>query len=179
MIFLGFDPGKHGAVAGLGERGSVWVSPIPVRRVRTSLQYDPRGLIVLLRKAIGLTEEWGTRGDVFATVELPQAMPPHLGGFKANFARGYACAMIETALVGLGIPSRLVNPKEWQKAMHPSGKHEDRKAVSIAQARYLFPGVGLRREGSKLLDDGMAEALLIAQYGRRMHPIWSQSEEER
>jgi hypothetical protein len=47
---------------------------------------------------------------------------------------------------------------------------DDTKQRSIIAAKRLFPEVSLRRtERSRKDDDGISDAILLAEYGRRIH----------
>ncbi len=64
------------------------------------------------------------------------------------------------------IDTQLVSPQKWKKAM---GVTKD-KQPSINKAKELFPNVSLLPTPRCTKDhDGMAEALLIAEYGRRQY----------
>ena len=56
-------------------------------------------------------------------------------------------------------------PKRWKAEFILNGKD---KAASVETCRRLFPGVALRpSERCRKDSDGMAEALLMAEYARR------------
>lgn len=105
---------------------------------------------------------------------------------KSTFNFGYIKGMLVGFLVAHHIPYTLVQPKEWQtdmwtnadktmrkKSKIKDGKNTSRlmvdtKATSIKAAQRLFPNVDLRRnERCKTIDDNKADALLMAEYGRR------------
>lgn len=63
-----------------------------------------------------------------------------------------------------------VNPHIWQKVFGITGKKGDTGDQSIQIARSLFPTIEFEtKRGRKL--DGRADALLIAEYGRRTYEI--------
>lgn len=167
MIFIGIDPGKQGAIAtvdGSGVMANAFPTPL-VHSVRGRDEYDLRSITAILRRwHDDLTER------VFATVEKGQPMPPEVpGGSVANFARGVARGW-EWMLVALEIPYQLVAPVTWQRVMHAGTPGSDTKQRSIMAAQRLFPGVRLQRtQRSTKPHDGIAEALLLAEYGRRVH----------
>ncbi len=94
-----------------------------------------------------------------------------MGGSLANFNRGVQRGF-EWLLTALEIPFQLVPPRTWQKIMH-TGEEGDLRALEMKQrsinaALRLFPGVDLRRTPRcSTAHDGKAEALLLAEYGRR------------
>ncbi len=111
----------------------------------------------------------GFHGDLFVTVEKSQPLPPKFGGGFANYQRGCSTGWA-WMLTALEISYQLVAPRTWQKVMHAGTSGTDTKQRSIIAAQRLFPRVDLRRsEKSRKLDDGLADALLLAEYGRRTH----------
>jgi hypothetical protein len=161
------DPGLKGAIAVLDQDGvALSVQAVPLvsggRKARDTFDLPAiSDLFVDCRK----------RGPVFVAVERSQPLPPKLGGGIANFSRGVACGF-QWMLTALEIPFQLVAPRVWQKAMHAGTPGSDTKQRSILAAQRLFPGVDLRRNAKgRRPDDGLAEALLIAEYGRRIRVV--------
>lgn len=60
-------------------------------------------------------------------------------------------------------PVDLVSPQKWKPAVGIPPKSD--KKYGLRLARELFPDVDLHWESK----DGRADALLIAEYGRRLH----------
>jgi len=90
---------------------------------------------------------------------------PRQGGCS-NFTTGYGYGALQGLCTGLGIPFTCVRPQVWKRSL---GIVRGDKEQSIIVAKRLFPGVSLlptprcRKES-----DGIAEALLIAEWGRRI-----------
>jgi hypothetical protein len=155
---LGIDPGIGGGIAVLEEDGTLRsAQPMPViGSGRSRDQYDTTAL----REDLV--------GAVHVFFERLQPMPGRFGA-SANFGLGRACALIEGICVGAQVPYTMVHPNTWQKVMLEGTPGEDTKQRAIMVAKRLFPGVCLRRtERAKKDDDGIADALLIAEYGRRL-----------
>jgi hypothetical protein len=73
------------------------------------------------------------------------------------------------ALWTLEIPHQVVHPSTWKKEMFRDAAYKKGKGASILAAKRLFPSVSLRlTEGAKKDSDGAAEALLLAEYARRL-----------
>lgn len=171
MRQIGVDPGKQGALCLLDEDDEAIIRLVPMPLLRAStIRGKKRG-----RDEYDLQEihrqilQWTAGGLVgFVTVEKSQPMPPRMpGGGLANFQRGVMRGW-EWMLVGIGLPYQLVAPRTWQKVMHAGTPDGDTKQRSVIAAQRLFPGVSLRRsERSRKDDDGCAEALLLAEFGRR------------
>ena len=169
MLFVGVDPGKRGAMAAIeGDPSSpVYVErlPIPIIKGKKGHSRDEYDLAAIR----DLLLRWGRSRGCFVTVEKSQPMPREKGGHLANFQAGVSRGW-EWMLTALYVPYQLVHPKTWQKVMHAGTPGEDTKQKSIMAAQRLFPHIELRRTPrSKLLDDGIAEALLLAEYGRRTY----------
>ena len=139
-LIIGIDPGVTGAVAFLGFDTVVHDMPP-----------NPRDLAELLFPF--------DRRDR-AIVEQAQAMPKQ--GVSSTFKTGYGYGVIIGVLASLGIPYETVTPSVWKRAMGLQGKDKD---ASRSLARCYWPDAPL----SRVKDHGRAEALLIAEYGRRKH----------
>ena len=162
--YIGIDPGLKGAISCKGPASDEpVVIPTPTTKVGSKLQYDIGSIVSII---------WSLAhdGQCFAAVEKLHPMRLEHGGVQANYQRGRALAVWEVALVAAKIPYELVAPRTWQKVMHAGTPEGDTKERSIVAAKRLFPGVSLlpttrcRKES-----DGMAEALLLMEYGRRRH----------
>lgn len=141
MIYIGCDPGKKGAVVIIGEGG---ISCIP---------FDEKAYTDAFRRF--------NTGAVCA-LEHVGAMPGQ--GVTSMFNFGANFGFIQGLLQAFGIPYELVRPQKWKKEFSITAD----KNSSIAVAQRLFPDVSLRRtERCRTDDDGIAEALLLAEYARR------------
>lgn len=156
MIFIGIDPGLSGGVAVIG--------PISVSACKTPvIEGEKRSMN--LPACSKLLEEAKASGPVFAVIEKVGAMPGQGVTSMFTFGKGYGAWL--GLLAAHGIAFQEVHPKTWKKAMLESvGKD---KGASISRATSLFPGLQLVPEGCRTPHDGMAEAALLAEYGRRMY----------
>lgn len=156
MTYIGIDPGLSGAIARL-----VWkpdfegtrVDDIPVAVVKASKRdYLIQEIHALLRGP----------GLSYAIVERQIAMPRQAS--TSTFATGRGQGIIEGLLTGLSIPYEMVDSAKWKKAMGiPAGSD---KGASRVMAMRLFPHLADRL--GRVKDDGRAEALLLAEYLRRI-----------
>lgn len=143
MIYIGIDPGKDGALAMISDVGAASVAV-----------FDPDIYKSALR---------AFSGQARAVLEHVGAMPGQ--GVTSMFSFGENFGYIKGLLEANKIPYELVRPQKWKKAFGISGKNQ-----SVEVCKRLFPGVSLRRtERCKKDHDGMAEALLMAEYARRNH----------
>lgn len=143
--YIGVDPGKSGAMAIIHASGEVEV--IPFDAVNYSL--------ALARVRSGAY-------PVTCCVEKVSAMPGQ--GVVSMFNFGHNLGVIEGLLRGYGIPYQLVPPQTWKKEFSLSS--DKNKSIEVCQK--LFPKVSLlATERSRKPSDGIAEAVLIAEYARR------------
>lgn len=97
-----------------------------------------------------------------ACVEKVGAMPKQ--GVTSTFTFGKSAGFIEGVLSACGIPYQLVTPHTWKKEF----MLDKSKQKSIDVCRKLFPNVSLyRTERCTTMSDGIAEAMLMAEYCRR------------
>ncbi len=148
-LILGCDPGKSGGWAILG-------GPAPVV-----------GVAPLAGKDLdlgALAAAW--RGVSYAVVEKVGAMPGQ--GVVSMFSFGRSFGSVLGVLAGLGVPVELVTPQRW-KGVVLDGSAKDKDAA-IAWCRRVHPGVNLLpSERARVPHDGIADALCIAEYGRRTY----------
>lgn len=143
--YLGFDPGKDGAMAVVGPH-----------LIPSVLAFDKAAY---LREIRSLAQQF----ELFAVVEHVGAMPGQ--GVTSCFSFGESFGWLQGALDALGVPYELVRPQRWKKAFSCTSD----KNTSIEVAKRLFPGVDLRRTPNcRKPHDGICEALLMAEYGRRL-----------
>ena len=141
--YVGIDPGKSGAMAIMYPEGLV-----------RTITFNPASYIDALQC---LCEQ-----PVMCCVEKVSAMPGQ--GVVSMFNFGHNLGFIEGVLQSLQIPYQLVPPQTWKKEFSLSSD----KAKSIEVCQKLFPGVDLLATArSRKPNDGIAEAVLMAEYARR------------
>jgi hypothetical protein len=150
---LGIDPGQAGAYALLGEDVKPLAEPFPTR-------------FGVINWPEVYTDWKCLAPDVFV-LERPQAMPKMSRSSSMHF--GQACGLLEGIALSLCIETgaRLerIQPQAWKRLVL-AGTARDKEAA-IAWAVRAFPGISLVRPGCRKAHDGMADALAIADYGRR------------
>ena len=148
MIYIGIDPGKNGGIGILKVRNNQLVSA-------SAYVFDETMLINMLF-------ELRCGSDVICNLEHVHAMPKQ--GVSSTFNFGMNFGFIQGVLKAYGIPYELVTPQKWKKEFSCTSD----KNTSIEVCKRLFPNVNLKAtERCKKDHDGIAEALLIAEYGRR------------
>lgn len=143
MMYVGIDPGKHGAIAIQYTSGEVKVYPMD----------DPTFIHIM---------EYVSQSPHRCCLEEVHAMPKQ--GVTSTFTFGEGYGFLRGVMEALGISYQTVKPQRWKKEF---GLNSD-KQESIAVCRRLFPDVSLKpTERSRVDNDGMAEAVLISEYARR------------
>lgn len=146
-VSIGIDPGKTGAIAVMDDDGILCLEPFNVDKYVDVLSYVGRST---------------SAKDIKVCLEKVGAMPGQ--GVVSMFNFGHNLGVIEGILSALRIPYQLVPPQTWKKEFSLTGD----KAKSIEVCKKLFPWVDLRAtERSRKPSDGLAEALLMAEYARR------------
>jgi crossover junction endodeoxyribonuclease RuvC len=138
QIILGIDPGISGGMAILAIDKS---SANAVAFAKTT----PHDITGLLRHA-KISK---------AYIEAVHSMPKQ--GVASTFKFGMNYGVWQGLLIGLGIPFERVVPAKWQLAMGCRTRGD--KNISKHRAQELFPRLQVTH--------AIADALLIAEYGRR------------
>lgn len=153
-LFIGIDPGLHGAIAVYGTTSdTVDVYDIPTHELtvngKNRLQIDKHQLRNLLLAA----------GCNRAFVEDVHSMPKQ--GVASSFKFGFVAGCIQQAVVDAGFELVLVQPAVWKRRFNLTSD----KDASRARASELLPAHAHLWPLKK--HDGRAEAALIALYGAR------------
>ena len=148
MIYIGIDPGKNGGIACIGDGKN------------NSEAYPYSDDVLINSLGLVCTKCW--QNDVIYYLANVDAMPKQ--GVSSTFNFGMNFGFIQGVLRAYGIPYELVTPQKWKKEFSCTSD----KNTSIEVCKRLFPNVNLKAtDRCKKDHDGMAEALLIAEYGRR------------
>ena len=143
-MIIGIDPGAKGGEALITSRLVYAAWPYSADTLITHLKGNP---------------------EAICYIEKVHAMPGQGVTSMFNFGRNYG--EILGILKAFNIKVIEVPPQRWKKEFDLIGK--DKKA-SIDKAKELFPEANLKRTPRCRTDsDGIAEALLIAEYGRRQN----------
>lgn len=160
MIYLGCDPGVTGGWAVLDKEGEVLAS------------YKFESISAFKAEMETLTDTWLIRGCVEEST-LPMIFNMKTKSFmprKGSQEYKRQVGKWEGALEALGVSHELVRPQKWQKMLLgdvPKGKTKE-YALSYAQKKW--PHLNLKKK-----DDGIVDALCIAEYCRRVHLTGSAS----
>lgn len=142
-MWIGIDPGQAGGIAIIHSDLSVDVYP-----------YTSDKLIEICKSV-------SNESKLHVAVEKVHAMPHQ--GVVAMFTFGEGFGKIKGILEAFGIEYELVTPQKWKNYFQIKAD----KQTSIRKAKFLFPDVNFKRTPKCRTDsDGLAEALLIADYVR-------------
>jgi len=154
MIIAGIDPGKSGALAITYPDGSVQAFDVP--RVK------------LKGKDVPAWQEWQRAwsgafdfaGVDLVVIEDVSARPGQ--GVTSMFTFGRTLGFVHALAVASGAAVQTVTPTVWKGKL---GLLNSSKGASREKATALYPkSVGLL---GRVKDDGRAEAILLAHYGRK------------
>jgi hypothetical protein len=172
MIFVGIDPGKNGGIAIINDQ-EIILHTIP----QVSKEVDVRGLFDIF-EGIKLNTDP-------SKIVIEDVHSVFGASASANFQFGWITGFLEGMSMSLEIPYFKIQPKIWQKEIWSGGKiieiptdkkdkngnvkyKTDTKATSLLAAKRLFPNVSfVPTPRSKKDHDGLVDALLLAEYGRR------------
>ncbi len=186
MLCIGIDPGLSGAIAAIDGAGTIELHDIPiVERVKMrkgnkpgiKREYD-------LAKISSMLRQYKARHpNLVIVIEEVHAMPPFFKrrmlnsangrveveeraqGTVSMFSMGEGFMLWKAMAAALEIPIERFSPQSWKKIMMQGLRHSDKNASRL-RAQQLFPKVADQLGRKK--DDGRAEALLIAEFGRRV-----------
>jgi len=178
-MIIGIDPGKSGAICVIAEHGTLATEVTPT--VGTEIDWGEFAEILRPENKSLQPQE------IHVFLEHVHAM--HNSSAKATFSFGGCFEGVKALCAAFRLPMTLVSPRDWQKEMHQGipqqykaavkiktgpkagqmGKpKKDPKKMSLMAVKRLFPTVSLLRTPKCSKDhDGIVDALLIAEYGRR------------
>lgn len=168
MIYIGIDPGLSGAVAIMDDtadfpdktRVQVFDTPtMVVSGIKDKRVYNTAAMAQLLQPYSVLL---GTTSMALVVLESVHSMPKQ--GVASSFSFGQGLGMWQGIIAALGLPLEMPSPQRWKKEMLADQGKE--KSASRYKAMQLFPSIA--SQFSRVKDDGRAEALLMAEYGKRL-----------
>jgi hypothetical protein len=187
MIIVGIDPGLKGGIAIIDSESANTpaVYPMPVTQEETKAKKKVKTLtkkeklakkggktIYKTKNIVDSKAFFDILCNVFTVareVDLVLIEKPFYLGIEsrtstATTAENYG--RLRGILESLNLNVKTVRPQEWKNYFDlPADKGE-----AIAKAKELFPVTNLKASSRSRIDsDGMAEALLIAEYGRKQN----------
>jgi crossover junction endodeoxyribonuclease RuvC len=149
-MIIGIDPGKTGAVSFLYKDSKIEIFDTPLC---SDNSYDIDGMSDIFDGWLGYNID-----GVF--IEKVHSMPKQGVASMFNFGMGYGIWL--GICSALKYPITLVTPQAWKEEMNLISKPKDDARAKVIE---LFPKHSLLVTRKK--DIGRADAILIAEYGRR------------
>ena len=150
MIWIGVDPGSRSGAYAIITDDDVMVKPWDNNAFTSDMSNVAYAYEAHKEKA-------------FAVVEKVGAFPGQ--GISSTWAFAENFGYIQGVLYAFEISFQLVPPRVWKKEFSLTSD----KAKSIEVCHRLFPDVGLKRTKKSCKDDNnLAEAILMAEYARRI-----------
>lgn len=147
MLFTGIDPGKKGGVCVMEDERILLLLPLTKDNFFEAVDLSPGP------------------GEMIACLERVHAMPKQGSVSMFTFGEGYG--WLKGVLDAEQVRYQEVPPQTWKKEFSLNSD----KNRSIEVAKQLFPEVSLFLPGGRKEQDGLAEALLMAEYARRK--LWN------
>jgi sulfur carrier protein ThiS len=181
VLICGIDPGLHGGIATINPEGIVTAIPIPTITIQVNgkdrTAYDHTKVAHIFRK-LGIYHMLG-KHDCFAVLEEQQPRPTFYKdkqgkvkkqGATSLYTTGCGFCLLKQALIDFEIPHEIIPPKDWQKTFGITGGKGNTKIQSFEICKRLFPNLSLLpTQKSRKDSDGLADAALIAEFGRRRY----------
>lgn len=175
--FIGIDIGKSGGIVAIIE--PLLLDGIP--QGETKIEVHPTPQLpdgdIDTHQMFRILDAYNSTHEIkMVTVEKVHAI---FGtGAGATFEFGRSAGIAEGIVCACAVPYQLIAPKIWQKEMwqgvdkviKAGKKSTDTKATSLIAVKRLFPTVSLtdpNKPRSIKPHDGIVDALLLAEYGRR------------
>lgn len=158
MEILGIDPGRKGAFVLISSSGAYkahWDMPTKANRIQ------PQPLLQVLNEISQVSKP-------FVVIEKPHSRPTDARNAIATYHWESGQLMM---IVALGWPFMLVEPSVWTKSLHRGIDAKlSAKRKSLQAFRNLYPDLATNPDfvDEQKVYDGRIDALLIAEYGRRL-----------
>ena len=163
--YIGIDCGLDGGITMINWKGKLMqTSVMPTVPSGKGRKIDLCGLAAMI-KEIGRHPEKYT-----FIVENPGAHAPSAAGLRSMT---YSFAAVETLLAAYQLKHHVVLSQKWQKAFWskpkmPKGQKFNTKAAALNAARQIWPEESwLKSDRCSKPHDGLIDAALLAEYGRR------------
>ena len=160
--YIGIDPGLKGGVAAVHDGFLVGYERLEVIEKSGNNTVDTLALEAFIY----------SHHNPFVVVEKAQKISVGINGIASVWhSYGRIAGMLDALRLDYHV---IRTPREWQREFWhrpklPKGEKFDTKAASIEAATMLFPGNDfLPTPRSRKPSDGITDAALIAEYGRRM-----------
>lgn len=157
-MFIGVDNGISGGLVGLSEYSQiVAMLPMPVLAARKRTEID-----------VASVWRWMADLDLGDKLTVVIEEPGGSKSAKAGASMAGSFHALRALCVLKGLRWHRITPQAWQRVILPGCKSGDTKPRALAEARQLWPDqTFLASERSRKPHEGLIDAALIAEYGRR------------
>lgn len=160
-MIIGIDNGVSGGICAISETGLIIsFCKMPIKKARAGNEVDIRQVYIWLTETSG-----GNLSNADYIIEEP-------GGSKSAKAAKSMSGSFH-AIRGFFETKKLryerITPQSWQKIMLPGCKAGETKKRALARVSELWPLDSFVLEGCRVPHDGVVDAALIAEYGRRQN----------
>ena len=168
-MIVGIDPGAKGGICFLhnNETTEVQLMAMPVVEVVENKKKKQKLDIARVQHLLNILK--GTDAHIFMEklwASNPQKGTARSSGITSTWSQAMMYGELHALLVVSGVPFTLVPAVTWKNKILKGFGDMSFKGCSIARCKQLFPGINLVRPGCRTDHDGMAEAALIAYYGK-------------
>lgn len=160
MIYVGIDNGISGGICAISEHNGTIIDSckMPIKRARAGDEVDVRAFHLWvsdttggnLSNAVYILEEPGGSKSAKAAKSMAGSFHSLRGFFETKMLRW-----------------ERITPQSWQKVILPGCKAGETKKRALARASELWPEESFILKGCRVPHDGIIDAALIAEYGRR------------
>lgn len=177
-VFVGIDPGLNGGF-GIFREDKIFGLPTPtfwreLKSGKRRKQYDYDKIAKFLKAQKSLAASEGQLLYLVLEEQFPMPMmrqtPNGIAkqGAVSVFSTGFGYGMYVGMLRVLNIKQEDVHAKTWQKEFFKRDTSKTTKEQALEALKLLYPNVDLfATERSKKVHDGIVDALLIAEWGKR------------
>jgi hypothetical protein len=159
VIYIGIDNGLTGGLVALSDHPGP-----PILSWTMPLKAKAKGNEVSAEFVWDFLDKWD-RTDITVILEAPGKYSP---GLLALCSMWDSFGAIRGVLESRGVRHHRVDPQVWQKAMLGKVEKGQTKPAAYARARQLWPDEDwLATPRSTKPHEGLIDAALIAEYGRR------------
>ncbi|MCZ0926473.1 hypothetical protein L0636_01040 [Halomonas janggokensis] len=150
-IIAGIDPGLKGGISCIDTEGEVWAEPLPHIGKEVDLHSILSALAPPDEVESVIVERLGIRPGQSA---------------QSGATQGINWGRLIGGLEVAGYSIRLVRPQDWKTKVLRGTKKD--KSDAIAFVSRAYPGVNLKPGKCRTPQDGLADAVCIAEYGRQL-----------
>lgn len=168
-LYCGIDNGLDGAVVLIDSDGTIIEKCVmPVIKIGKGRRVDVNALQLKFQSFSNLAGQQGKRFFV-----LLEEASKHSPGVLALCSTWFTYGSILAVLTTERISHEIVRPQAWQKEFWvrpkmPKGQKFDTKAAALLAAGRIWPGHDwTKSERATKAHDGLVDAALIAEHGRR------------